>query len=63
MALSISCCVLSCQFASRRLMAGRDCQHTVNFLRQLFHAERFGDVRQVVAFQKLVPETRAFARR
>ncbi len=32
---------------------GGDCQHAMNFLRQLFHPERFGDVRQVVAFEKL----------
>ena len=34
-------------------MVSRDSQHTTNFIRQLFDAERFGNVRQVVAFQKL----------
>src|ERR1700730_1305080 len=50
---SISCCVLSCHFCGPPLMVVSNRQHTVNLFRQLFHAERFGDVRQVVTFQEL----------
>src|SRR5260370_20464652 len=53
MSLSISRCIFSGRLCMRPLLVGGDCQHTMNFLRQLFHPERFGDVRQVIAFEKL----------
>src|SRR5260370_19916120 len=53
MALSISRYFFSCRLCRRHMLVRCDIQHAMNFLRQLFHPEWFGDVRQVVALQKL----------
>src|SRR5207245_88380 len=53
MASSISCCTLSGFLGSRWLLVDLQFQNAAHFFRQLFHAERFGNMRHVVSFQEL----------